>query len=77
MTIIGTTEIFILETSLFRFAKGSPLIHEVIEYMTTRGYLIDDIAGRSYRPYDGTLAQLDIAFVKSSSPLRKSNLWYR
>lgn len=74
--LIGTTEIFILETSLFCFVKGSPLIHEVIKYMTTQDYLIDDIAGYLYRPYDGALGQLDIAFVKSNSPLRKSNLWY-
>lgn len=74
--LIGTSEVFILETSLSRFVKGSPLIHEVIEYMAIRDYLIDDIAGYSYRPYDGALAQLDIAFVKSNSPLRKSNLWY-
>jgi FkbM family methyltransferase len=73
--LIGTTEVFILEGSLFRFLEGSPLIHEMIEYMTIRNYLIDDIAGYICRPYDGALGQLDIAFVKSNSPLRKSNLW--
>lgn len=73
--LVSATEVFIIEISMFRFLEGSPLIHEVTEYMTTRGYLIDDIAGYIYRPSDGALGQLDIAFVKSESPLRKSNLW--
>lgn len=73
--LLGTSEVFIIETLIFRFLDGSPLIHEVIDYMTTRGYLIDDIAGYIYRPSDGALGQIDIAFVKSESPLRKSNLW--
>ena len=73
--LLGATEVFIIETSMFRFLEESPLIHEVIEYMTTHAYLIDDIAGYIYRPSDGALGQLDIAFVKSESSLRKSNLW--
>ena len=74
-SLLHITEVFILEASLFRFLDGSPLIHEVIEYMTTHGYMIDDIVGHLYRPSDGALGQVDIAFVKSDSFLRKSILW--
>jgi FkbM family methyltransferase len=67
--LLGNTECFIVETSLYRF-WGQPLLHEVIDFMTERGYVIYDFAGFNRRPLDGSLGQTDICFVRASSPLR-------
>lgn len=73
--IFGKTEVFILEASLFRFSPNQPLLHDLIAYMTQRGYVIYDFAGFTNRPMDMALGQLDICFVKEDSILRKSHGW--
>lgn len=73
--LFGRTEVFIIETSLFQFLSGQPLVREVMIFMAERGYEIYDIPGCVRRPYDGALGQIDLAFVKTSGFLRSSNLW--
>ncbi|WP_367913475.1 FkbM family methyltransferase [Leadbetterella sp. DM7] len=73
--IFGKTEVFILEASLFKFSPDQPLLHDLIAYMTQRGYVIYDFAGFTNRPLDMALGQLDICFVKEDSILRKSHGW--
>jgi FkbM family methyltransferase len=73
--LFETTEVFIIETSLFSFMKGCPITREVISFMADRGYEIYDFTEYGRRPYDGALGQVDIAFVKSHGLLRSSNLW--
>ena len=74
-SIFGKTEVFILEASLFNFFPNQPLLHEIIAYMTQRGYVIYDFAGFTNRPLDMALGQLDICFVKEDSILRKNHGW--
>lgn len=73
--LLGKTEVFILETSLYRFMPSQPLMHEVIAFMLERGYVIYDLPGFGRRPSDGALGQVDVCFVKSDSRLRASNAW--
>ncbi len=73
--IFGKTEVFILEASLFKFYVNQPLLHNIIAYMTERGYVIYDFAGFTNRPIDMALGQLDICFVKEDSILRQSHGW--
>lgn len=70
-------EVFILETNFFEFMKGMPLVHEVILYMSERGFVVYDFPGFLRRPYDGALAQMDVCFVKRNGILRSSNLWFK
>jgi hypothetical protein len=73
--LFETTEVFIIETSLFEFMPGLPLLHEVVGYMARHGYVVFDVAGHLRRPYQNDLGQVDLVFVKQNSPLRSSNQW--
>jgi hypothetical protein len=73
--ILGKTDIFILEASLFRFSPNQPLLHEIIDFMVKQGYVIYDFAGFANRPLDKALGQLDICFVLENSPLRFNQGW--
>jgi hypothetical protein len=74
-SILGKTDIFILEASLFRFSPNQPLLHEIIDFMVKHGYVIYDFAGFANRPTDKALGQLDICFVLENSPLRSNQGW--
>ena len=69
------TEVFILETSLFRFLPNQPLAVDCIHFMEERGYDIYDVTGFLRRPYDNALGQIDLAFAKRAGKLRRSNSW--
>ncbi len=75
--LFGYTEAFILETSLFEFTQGTPILSEVIKFMSERGYEIYDFPGFLRRPYDGALAQIDVCFAKRNGLLRSSNAWLK
>jgi FkbM family methyltransferase len=73
-SLFGSTELFIIELSLYSFWK-QPIFHEVVAWMAARGYLLYDLAGFNRRPVDGTLGQVDACFVKSDSRLRRAGGW--
>ncbi len=60
----------ILEVSLFRSLIGGGDVAEVIAFMKERYWVLYDIAGMLYRPYDGALSQYDAVFVKDTSNFR-------
>ncbi|MBI3852522.1 MAG: FkbM family methyltransferase [Verrucomicrobia bacterium] len=75
-TCFGRTEVFILETSLFRFESAAqPMTRELIQFMAERGYELYDITEFYRRPFDGALGQVDLAFVRANGVFRKSNQW--
>ena len=71
----GTTEVFILETSLYQLYEAMPTTREVIAFMAEKDYELYDITEFLRRPYDGALGQIDLAFAKKSGFLRNSNRW--
>ena len=73
--LFGNTELFILETALFEFTKGRPVISEIINFMTSQGYEIYDFPGFLRRPFDGALGQIDVCFAKRDGKLRNTNAW--
>lgn len=74
-SIFSKTELFIIETSLYRFRDNMPVSREIIEFMNACGYEIYDITEYLRRPYDSALGQIDVAFAKASGFLRKSSKW--
>lgn len=74
-TTFGRTEVFVLETSLFRFMPRQPMTREVISFMFDRGYELYDITEYLRRPYDGALGQVDLAFVKADGRFRAETKW--
>lgn len=73
--ILEETEIIILEVSFFQFFVGGPQFYEVIKYMKERSFIVYDIIGSNYRPYDGALAQIDLAFVREDGQFRKNHCY--
>ena len=71
--ILKGTEIIVLESSLFQFYLNGPQFYDVIFFMKERGFVLYDILGRSYRPIDGALAQVDLVFVKENGRFRKTH----
>lgn len=69
--ILPDAEIIILELSLFGFFIGGPQLFDVLQYMMERGFIVYDFFGVFYRPLDGALGQIDVAFVKENGPFRK------
>lgn len=74
-TLLGRTEVFIIETSLVRPLAGQPLIDEVIAFMRSSGYRVFDLAGFLRRPADGALGQIDVCFALEGGSLCRTENW--
>ena len=69
--ILEQTELILLEMSFFQFYKYGSQFHDVIAYMKEHGFVTYDLFGGHNRPFDGALAQIDVAFVKEFGQFRK------
>ncbi len=59
----GQTEMFVVETSLYRFEPEAPTLYEVMEFFEARDYMFFDFAGSYRAGRAGILAQLDLVFI--------------
>jgi len=57
-----------LEVSLVPINQGCPLIDEVMQFMTGRGFRLLDFCSQNRRK-DGILWQTDLMFVRNGTPL--------
>jgi FkbM family methyltransferase len=74
-TLLGNTEVFLLELTLFRPRTNAMTFAETIAFMDERGYVVYDFTGFQPRPYDGALGLCEVAFAKSDGLLRSSLDW--
>jgi FkbM family methyltransferase len=58
------------EVSLMPLNEGSPLIHEMIDYLYARGFMMFEVTELIRAPSDGALWQVDAMFCRVDSPLR-------
>jgi hypothetical protein len=65
------TEYIILETVFFQVFIDGPGFAEIIAFMRQQGFVVYEVFDPLYRPLDGAMSQIDIAFVKESGPFRK------
>ncbi len=72
--MLASTELVILEVSLFPFG-GGPELYDVVEFMKERGFVAYDLVDFKYRPIDGALGQIDMAFVREDGALRAVKGW--
>jgi len=63
------TECVVLETSLYQFFEGGPLIADIIEHMEKISFVVFDVWALQYRN-DGTLLMIDFAFVRKRGVIR-------
>ncbi|MEM7049454.1 MAG: FkbM family methyltransferase [Acidobacteriota bacterium] len=73
--LLGESELFVLETSWFRFRPEQPIFTEVVAFMDNYGYVPYDICWCLRRPRDGALGLVDVAFARRHGALRVSNGW--
>ncbi len=73
--ILRETEYAILEVSLFQFFIGGPQFYEVVHYMKSCGFVVYDIFDLQYRPFDGAVSQVDIAFVREEGRFRNHHIY--
>jgi hypothetical protein len=63
-------DVFIVETSMFRFREGAAEIADVVIRFHDLGFVVYDILEGHMRALDGALAQVDLVFIPADSPLR-------
>jgi len=66
---LNDVECIVLETSLYEFFKGGPLVSGVVDYMQRIGFAVQDVWSLQYRN-DGTLLMIDFAFVRTNGMFR-------
>lgn len=68
-------ESLILELSFFRIQRGMPLMLDVLNFLSQRGFRWYDILSLWHRPLDGALAQGDALFLHERSALLADSRW--
>ena len=69
------TEFVLLEVSFFKFFEGGPQLHDVVEFMRSKGFVAYDVYDLQYRPLDNALSQVDMVFVKESGRFRQHHYY--
>jgi FkbM family methyltransferase len=72
---LASSELVVLEVSFFKFFETGPECDDVVAYMKTRGFVPYDIVGMQYRPLDGALSQVDMAFVREDGLFRRHHYY--
>ena len=67
--LLQKTSSVLLEISIIEINEGAPLLHEVVAFMASHGFLACEIMELHRRPFDQALNQLDFLFVREDSPL--------
>jgi FkbM family methyltransferase len=71
--VLAQTEYVVLETVFFQTFEGGPTIAEVVGYMHARGFVPYEVFGPLYRPLDGAMSQVDVAFVRADGRFREEH----
>lgn len=71
--LIADSEAIILEVSMFKFFGDNPDFIDVLSYMNSLDFYPFNLFPNNNRPYDDSLAQIDIVFVKKNGSFRTYN----
>lgn len=67
--VLPAVEAVLLEIAVIEINEGAPLLHEVLVFMKRLGFVTYDLLELHRRPLDRALNQVDIVFVRETSPL--------
>jgi FkbM family methyltransferase len=67
--LLPAFEAILLEVAIIEINHGAPLVHEVLPFMKSLGFVTYDIMQFHRRPLDGALNQVDVIFVREQSGL--------
>jgi hypothetical protein len=73
--LLDDTELVLLEVSLFELVPGAPQLAEVVGWMDEHGFAVADFYNGHNRLLDGSLAQVDIAFVQEHGRFRREHAY--
>jgi FkbM family methyltransferase len=73
--LLEQTELVLLEVSLFELVPGTPQLAEVVGWMYEHGFAVADLYNGHNRLLDGSLAQIDIAFVQEHGRFRREHAY--
>ena len=73
--LLGQTECFIVEVSLFKAIPEAPVFHDIVSFFHSHQYKVYDIPGHLRRPLDNALGQVDLAFVREGGSLDRDQRW--
>jgi FkbM family methyltransferase len=68
-SILRSIDAILLEVAIIEINEGAPLLHEVLTYMKSIGFVTYDVLEIHRRPLDGALNQIDILFIRDDSVL--------
>jgi FkbM family methyltransferase len=68
---ISEIDLILIEVSFLPFRQGTPSFAEVVETLRGHGFAAYEILEGHFRALDQALAQVDIAFVREDSALRR------
>jgi hypothetical protein len=54
---------------------GGPQFYDVVSRMKQFGFVVYDMWGLNYRPFDNALVQVDMAFVREEGAFRGSHVF--
>lgn len=72
-SVLGETEVVLLEVRLFELVPGGAQLHDVVPYMKERGFVAYDLFGGAVRLTDGALAVTNLAFVREDGMFRRDH----
>lgn len=75
-TLIGKTELFLLEAHFFGADDHPCALGKLIEFMAERDYVPYDFTTFHRRPYDGAVGLCEIAFARRHGTLRSYTGWH-
>jgi len=67
--ILQSIDAILLEVAIIEVNEGAPLLHEVLVFLKSIGFVTYDVLEIHRRPLDQALNQIDILFLRESSPL--------
>ncbi|MEM9233144.1 MAG: FkbM family methyltransferase [Pseudomonadota bacterium] len=76
LKVLDKIDVVIVEASFFPFwGPHHPVFFEIVKFMNDAGFVVYDLLDGLFRPLDGALGQIDVAFVKENGPLRGRPYW--
>jgi FkbM family methyltransferase len=70
---LAAADVVVMELSTRRLNEGAPLAHEMVQFMSERGFHLFDVTGFWRDQSTGVLMQMDVVFVRGESSLVKGN----
>jgi FkbM family methyltransferase len=68
-------EYLVLETTTFSIYDNATTFSDVIRYLDERGFVVYEIFEPKYRPLDGAMHQIDVAFVQRKGRFRREHAY--